>query len=278
MKGLLVAVALAVVVTPAAWSQGLAQVEVDGSSVTAKIELAGGFGADLEIEFENVVGLVTAASLGLSAELVDPTNAALVSRLPDINLVAVPAAFPVMLTIEPPAAGGLAFSGIVSIELHTHNLTYTAASPLRLFSAPLAGAFKDITSGAGSGSYRVRGSQGGFSEFLIVADLRPLATVTGMKFDRVEAILDANASVIDGDVAAELWGFLGAAEQSWLNGDPLAAVDSLEELVETVESRSGCGLPHVWRSSRDLVNVAGELRAAVATLVFSIRQESSQGS
>lgn len=278
MRSLLSAVALAAAIAAPAWPQGLAEVEIDGNTVHATIELAGGIEADLEIEFENVVGLATAASLGLSAELVDPTSATVLSRLPDATLISVPAAFPVQVTIEPPAVGGLAFSGIVELELHTHNLAYTAGSPLRWFSASLGGAFKDITTGAGSGSYRVRGSQGGFSEFLIVADLRPLSTVTATKFDRMSAILTDNAEAIDGDVAAELWGLLNTASASWTNGDPLAAIDSIEDLLETVESRSGCGLPNVWRSSRDLVNVAGELRAAGETLIFNLGQESAQGS
>lgn len=278
MKAMLCAVALTAVIVTPAWTQGLAEVEVDGNEVHAKIELAGGIGADLEIEFERVVGLATAESLGLSAELVDPTSAALLSRLPGGGLVSVPAGFPLKLTVEPPAAAGLAFSGVVTLELHTHNLTYTASSPLRLFSAPLGGGFQDITTGAGSGSYRVRGSQGGFSEFLILADLRPLATVTAAKFDRMSAILTDNADVIDGGVGAEVWGLLDAASLAWTSGDPLAAIGHLEELVELVEDRSGCGMPNVWRSSRDLVNVAGQLRSTGRTLIFSLRQESAQGS
>lgn len=259
-------------------AQGVTQVEVDGTSVTATIELAGGVAADLEIEFENVVGLNTGDSLGLAADLVDPTDALLLARLPDANLISIPATFPVLVTIEPPAAGGLAFSGIVTVELHTHNLIYTAASPLRLFSAPLDGAFKDITSYAGSGSYRVQGSQGGFSEFLIVADVRPSSAVIAGKFARIESILTDNTDAIDGDVGAELWGHLNAASAAWSAGDTLAAVESMKEFGKTVENRSGCGIPNVWRSSRDLVNVAGELRAAALTQLFSLRQESSQGS
>lgn len=278
MKAILCAVALTAAVAAPVWSQGLAEVEVDGNEIRAKIDLAGGIGADLEIEFESVVGLATVESLGLSAELVDPVSAELLSRLPGAGLVSLPAGFPLKLTVEPPAAGGLAFSGVVTIELHTHNLTYTASSPLRLFSAPLGGGFKDITTGAGSGSYRVRGSQGGFSEFLILADLRPLATAVGAKFDRLSAILTDNADVIDGDVGAELWGLLDAATLSWTSGDPLAAIEQLEELIDVVEGRSGCGLPNVWRSSRDLVNVAGQLRSTGSTLIFSLRQESAQGS
>lgn len=278
MRGLLSAVVIAAVSVTPAWSQGLANVDVDGDTVRATIELAGGIGADLEIEFENVVGLATIASLGVSAELIDPAGATLLSRLPGGALVSIPAAFPLMLTIEPPAAGGLAFSGVVEIELHTHNLTYTASSPLRLFSASLGGPFKDITTGSGSGSYRVRGSQGGFSEFLIVADLRPLSTVTGSKFDLLGDILTDNSEVIDGEVAAELWAMLDAASLSWTNGDLLAAVGSIHELLDVVESRGGCGLPNVWRSSRDLENVAGQLRAAGRSLIFSLRQESAQAS
>ncbi len=242
---------------------------VNGSTVEAAIELPGGIKADLTLEFEGVVGL-SASSLGLSAALVDPLDAALFSRLADVGDVSIPSAFPVMIQIEPPATGPLSFTGVAKMEIHTHNLSYVANSPLRLVKAPLGGPFKDITSWAGSGSYRVGGNEGGFSQFLIVADVRPVAEVIDSKFARLQVTLDDNTTEIDPDVLAELQAKLDEAWSWRLSNDFVEAAATIANFLDLVKSNSGAAIPDVWRSSRDLVNVAGELREAAGTLRFSL--------
>ncbi|MGH7857771.1 MAG: DUF6689 family protein, partial [Candidatus Binatia bacterium] len=164
---------------------GIASFEVSGSTVAAVIELPGGIGADLTVTFDQALGL-SAESLGLSADLISPS--ALLGRLP--TGVSLPSAFPMLLTVAPPADGPLSLAGLVSIELHTHNLAFTTSSPLRLFRADGGGAFADVTESMGMGSYRVRGSTGDFCEFVIVADTRNLDSVIGTKFTALQAELD----------------------------------------------------------------------------------------
>lgn len=248
---------------------GIVDAWSEPSSVGATIELPGGIGAELTVSFESAVGL-SPASLGLSAELLDLSGlAAIQSRLPG-SLVSVPAAFPVLLTVEPTAGGGLSFSGMATIELYTHDLLYVPGSPLRLFAAPLGGDFVDITGSTGAGSYRVRGHKGKFSEFVIVADLRPLSSVIQGKFARLRGLLYDYETEIDSTVFASLEALLDAADIAYGNGDLETVIGTVEELADAVEDASGAGIPDVWRSSRDLVNVAGELRAAAQTLRFSL--------
>lgn len=258
-------------VTRAGWAEDLAEIEVEGSTVTAKIELAPALEADLTITFEQVVGLhANAAALGLSVTSIDPTGFDLLGRLPDTQLISIPAEFPVLLAIEPPADGPLSFSGVVSIELHTHNLTYTVACPLRLFAAEEGGSFYDITNTMGTGSYRVGASKGGFSEFLIVADLRAATTAIDQKFARLQTILDHNCGDVDGTVLATLQGHVDTAWSWYVAGDLLSAKAEIDEFIAAVKANSGTAIPATWRSAGDLVNVGGLLRQEASTLRFSL--------
>ncbi len=54
----------------------------------------------------------------------------------------------------------------------------------------------------------------------------------------------------------------------------MAAIQKIESFESTVEQASSSEIPDVWRSSRDLTNVAGELRAAASTIRFSLVQAS----
>ena len=49
------------------------------------------------------------------------------------------------------------------------------------------------------------------------------------------------------------------------------ASDKLNEFKQIVEAARGLDIPDVWRSSRDIDNVAGELMALANTLRFSLR-------
>ncbi len=259
-----------------AGAQGLVGASISGTSFTAGIELPGGLEADLEISFEKVVGL-TAANLGAAAELVDPLDPDLLDRLPDLN-VSLAGGFPVKVSIEPPAAGALSFSGIASIDIHTHNLSYNADCPLRLFAAEAGAPFRDITASIGMGSYRTHGTKGGFSEFLIVADLRPLGAVIDGKFQHTQAILDSHGWLIDEEVLGLLQAQLDLAASTWYGaGDAVGAIREVEKFGEMVAEHSGEDIPDVWRASGDLVNVAGELRAAAGTLRFSLNLRANAG-
>lgn len=240
---------------------------IEGNSLRADVA-AGGVSATLTIRFQNVVGL-NLANLGLSVTAVDPSAAGLVTRLGTV--ASVPAAFPLMVTIEPPASGGLSFSGLVSIELYTHDLQYTAGTPLRLYSAPLGGAFTDVTNSLGSGSYRSGGTKGDFSEFLIVTDLRPLTAVIDGKYSRLSQLLQRHAGQMSPAIYNELQGLLNASASAYQQGAMIAtAIDYIESFDDRVKAYSGNGIPDVWRSARDLTNVAGELRASAGTLRFSL--------
>lgn len=264
-KRCLPALVLLLLPLPAA-AQGIVNVVVDGNEVRAGISLPGGIAADLEIGFEQVSGL-TAENLGLSASLVNLTDPNLLTRLGGGSLLT---AFPVLLRIEPPADGGLAFHGVASISLHTHNLDFVPGTLFRIFAAPLGGKFEDITAYVGPGSYRCRGSKGSFSEFLIVADLRPVRMVVSEKLDRVDRILAENSGAIDAAVLHDLTVLASEIRSAWAAGQSQQAIAKTDAFLALVQSNSGTAIPDVWRSSHDTVNAAGLLRAAGETLRFSL--------
>jgi hypothetical protein len=258
----------------AADAQTLGGATSGASSVAVTVSLPGGFAADLAVSFESVTGL-SLANLGLAARVIDPHDPALLARLPVGT--SIPAGFPVLLRTEPPAAGGLAFHGIAAIDLHTENLQYAYGCPLRLFAAPLDGPFADITDGMGAGSYRVRGTRGGFSEFLLVADLRPLDQVIAAKLDRLQQTLDANSGSLPAGLYSELAGRLAATRSDVGRGDAEDAIHDLDLFLSTVVQHSGTGIPDLWRASRDVVDVAGLLRAGGRTLRFSLALQEDLG-
>jgi hypothetical protein len=254
---------------------GLTNVEISGNRVTATIGLTGDVKANLELRFEQVLGL-NVQNLGLSAKLIDPADLSLAARLPASSTV--PVAFPVLISIDAPSTGSLAFSGVVAIDLHTHNLAYTPNTPLRLLAAESGKNFQDITASNSLGSYRTGANKGGFSEFLIVADLRPVNTVITEKFQRLQSKLTDNASSIAGPVLTALQSTLDAARASFLANDPLAAADKIQQFAELARQNAGSAIPDVWRSTRDIVNVAGDLRSGASTLKFSLLLKASGGS
>jgi Family of unknown function (DUF6689) len=265
----------AIVAAPASAAPGIADISVSENAVTAHVELPGNVNADLELRFEQALGL-TVDSIGISAKLVDPSDVVLKGRLP--AAAGLPAAFPVVIAIEPPASGPLAFSGVVAIDLHTHNLTYVAGTPLRLFAAESGKAFQDITGSVGLGSYRTGANKGGFSEFLIAADLRPVSVVIEEKFKRLQAKLDAGANSIPSSVLAGLQSQLRAAKSLSDAGDALGAAETIQQFAEAVKQASGSAIPDVWRSARDVSNLAGDLRGIATTLRFSLITKASGGS
>lgn len=263
LAALAVTLALA---TPAQAASGIYEIQIDGNEAKADISI-GSVGATLTIRFENVVGL-SAQNLGLSAQVVDPLSPGFASRLG--SGVSLPAAFPLVVKISPPASGGLSFSGTVEVELHTHNLQYTIGSPLRLFSAPDGGDYTDVTTFVAAGSVRSGGSKGSFSEFIIAADVRPLASVISGKYSKLSTLINQNAASMGGTLSSELISLYNASANAYANGNLVAAIEYLEAFEDRVRAASGTQLPDVWRSSGDLVNVAGLLRSASATLRYSL--------
>ena len=250
----------------------------DGNTVSLPTVLGG----QVTVSFEDVSGL-TPANLGVTSQVVSLLDPLLAGRLP--ALVSLPVGFPVLVRIEPPAAGALTFTGVTSIEVDTAPLLglLNLGSSLRIFAAPLGGSFEDITysiqrsTGPQARSYRAIGTRGGFSEFLVLVDLTPLNMAIGTKLNRLDQILAANAGAIPDAVEAELASELAAARSHALAGDDDAAIQDLDAFIATVEQHSGTDIPDVWRSTHDLVNVAGLLRAGAETLQFSLRLRQGHG-
>ena len=220
--------------------------------------------ADVTLTFDDATNL-SASSLGVQAQFVDLANPALLARLPGA-LTQPDTLFPLLLTIEPPSNGGLAFQRTVRVEIHTHALAYTAGSSYRLFKASLGSGFRDITDDVAPGSVRARGTTGGFSQFLILADLRETDDVVASKFawlrNRIDTLPSSEQPAFDAllDTAASAVGDADFA-------DAIAAIDAFRARAA---DRAGTTLTDEWRATRDGDNQAGDLIAGAATLRFSV--------
>jgi hypothetical protein len=254
-------------------AEGIVNLVVQGNEVSAGIALPLNITADLKITFEQAEGL-SAENIGLSATLVSLTDPGLLARLQD---ALIPSAFPVLIRIAPPAAGGLSFQGVATIQVHTHLLPFTLNTPLRLFAASEGGPFRDITASVGMGSYRCTGRKGSFSEFLILVDLRGINRVITRKLDSLDQLLADNEGSMDPEVFSDLSELAAQIRSRYSAGQTQAAITKTEEFVALVAAHSGAEIPNVWRSARDLTNVAGLLRAAGDTLRFSLIVKTQQG-
>lgn len=264
-RTLVLTVALACL-TPLAVAQSLpVSVNTSGKMVDAVIGLPGQTLADVSLVFEDVSGL-NVGSIGITAERISLTDPALLARLPDASLLQPNPSLPLLITIEPPSRGGLSFRGTGRIEVHTHALAYTIGSSFRLLKAPLGGAFRDITDEVAQGSVRARGTYGGFSQFLIVADLRRTGDVIDTKIGWLRARV---ASLPAGEQPA-FGSLLDAVEAGVARADYPAALAAVDALRARAESRGGQQIANVWRATRDVDNQAGELAAGAATLRFSV--------
>ena len=266
-----------------------AQVVVDivGDTAHATIALAGNDGtvhtADVTILFDTPLDL-SVESLNLTAELVDPADPLMAARLP--NGIVIDPAFPMLITVEPPAqpwlfadgfegglsgVGALSFRNSYRIEVHTHDLVYTQNSPYRLLKAPLGGAFDDVTTDVLSGSTRARGRGGAFSQFLVGEDHRPLALLVVL--DKL-VDLDARllAAVLDDTLRLDLVALLAQVQVAVLV--PVVgcvnALVPLDQFIGEINAHAGIDIANLWRAERDLTNDAGELQALAHTLRFSL--------
>jgi hypothetical protein len=85
----------------------------------------------------------------------------------------------------------------------------------------------------------------GLSEFLIVADARPMDTVIASKF-------------------------------LWQLGATLPAIIGVTTLMDTLKAQDALVIPDVWRAACDPADVAGAWRSAAETLRFRLRVKASR--
>ena len=220
--------------------------------------------ADMTLDFEDASGL-SASSLGLTARLVSPLDSGLLARLPSGILNTIPMTLPLLVTVEPPRTGGLSFR-TVRVEVHTHLLPYSTGSSLRLFKASLGSGFVDITDEIAPGSVRARGTTGGFSQFLILIDLRYTSTVIATKL----SALRNRVNTLPWSERAPFHALIDRAEDAVDEGDFVDALDAAQDIADRALARAGTHLLDEWRATRDGNNQAGDLIAGAHTLKFSI--------
>jgi uncharacterized protein DUF6689 len=242
---------------------------VSGNEAHGNVVLPGGITGELTISFESVVGL-TPTSLRATARIANPLE--LIFRLP--ALVSVPLDFPVLIRISPAPGSTLSFSGVAQVALHTPLLHLLPDLPLGLDKSPNGGSFKDVTTWEAEGSYRVGGSTGGFSDFLIVLDLRSVDNVIVLKFNDLQAALNAQAGTMPPVVAGTLQTRLTEARTLYEAGDLPGAIARIASFSAYVLAHSGADIPDVWRANQpSVVNVAGILRSGADSLRFSLQRK-----
>lgn len=244
-------------------------------TVTLPVSLPGALTLDITLDFAAVTDL-TLLNAGLSAAVVSPLDGALLSRLPD-SVISIPAEFPVLVVVDPPSVGltTLAFDGIYTLTLLTPNLPYYPGTRLRLFTAHDGGGFEDITRETSHGSYRVRGSGGEFSEFLIALDTRDPEAIVDTKLTSLETLLSSYSGVIDAAVFANLQASLDAIDTLWQKRHVNAAITELDSFAAIVVASSPAEIPASWAATGGPDNVAGILRGKAATLRFSMSESIS---
>lgn len=254
-------------------------VTVDGNVARAEIALGGTpanpqYRATMLLTFDSPVGL-TADNLNITAQIVDPNDPALRARLSGGGQVTVPSGFPVLISVDPPAAGGFEFRNAAQVELYTTNLSYAANPSYRLYKAPTGGTFFDATEDALAGSIRCRGRTGSFSDFLMVSDNRSLLEAAQDKYAFLDARIDDDE--IDPAVRAQLQLDLDESYEEFLEGDYEDAREELDDLELRVDAAAGITMPNRWRALDDLDNVAGSLEAEAVSLDFDLRRLAAGG-
>ncbi|WP_372626845.1 DUF6689 family protein [Arsukibacterium sp.] len=244
-------------------------VTINGNSAETTITLPGGYEVDVALTFENVMGL-TAQNLNITAYLADPLSANMLNRLPN-NFITLQTAFPLVVRIEPLTDSGFSFSGPLTIDLHTHNLQYSVNTPLRLYKSHAGAAFEDITIATGAGSIRAKGQMGNLSDFIIVADLRPMALVANDKAQKLDGLLNSFSNQISPELLAPLQNKVSDILVLVQAGNYKLALAQSKQFQQLISAASAEQMPDVWRSARDVDNVSGMLSAANATLAYSLR-------
>ncbi|MCI0412357.1 hypothetical protein L0222_06085 [bacterium] len=266
--GILLGLSL-VLLSTSVYAASVVDVNVGDKEVNANISVDGVYAASLRIGFENVIGL-TQDSISITAVQVDPGSLSLLQRIGNASLFSVPTLFPVMINVTPTPSSTLSFTGVVEIELSTSNLAFDTR--LRLMKSPNGGNFDDITNFAGIGSYRVRGTSGDFSDFLIVLDVKPNSQAIDSKFTKLQYALSTHASRIEATMAQNLQTKLDSAVASYQSGSTQQTIDHLQSFIDDITADGGQKVPNTYRANDlNTVNVAGDLRRHAATLIFSLR-------
>jgi len=265
LSGWLAATALLLAAGPAPAQSLPVSVSVAGNVATVQVGDPRTPLAEVTLTFDDATGL-TASSLGLSAKLVDVSDPTLLARLPDPTLTRLDSALPLMITVEPPATGGLSFRRSGRFELHTHALVYSLGSNYRVLKAPVGGKFRDTTEEIAQGSVRARSRYGGFSQFLVVSDVRRSSVVISEKI----ASLRTRVSTLPSAEQPAFTADLDAVESALARADYANALAAVDLISQRALERDGHGLLDEWRATRDADNQVGELLAGAATLKFSI--------
>ncbi|MGH8172245.1 MAG: DUF6689 family protein [Rhodanobacteraceae bacterium] len=260
----------------AALAGGVVVTIIDGRKAKADITLpnpgGGNYTAEFELEFEvdNLQNL-TVACIGITADVLDAAEiTSIEARLPhDAPAQIIDPAFPVRVTVEPPANCGLSFDYQYEVTYETDDLVYTPSSPYRLVKAPIGGEFRYVTGSVTQGSVRSRGSSGGFSEFVIIKDTRAqpdYATDCVDEYDALEARL--NNSAIGLTARQALLTDLKVSRAAYDAGNFGDAIAFLANFYAHCAAYGGEALPNRWRSARDLDNIEGDLVGHADTLRF----------
>jgi hypothetical protein len=273
-----IAAAALFVLQPAiACAGGVVVTIIDGRKAKADITLpnpnGGNYTAEFELEFETE-GLenLTVECIGITADVLDATEIANVeARLPHGTnrggTQHVDAAFPVRVTVEPPAACGLAFEDNYDVSLDTDDLVFVPDSAYRLVKAPLGGDFVYVTGAVVAGSVRARGRAGGFSEFVMIRDDAPqYAPDCKDEYDLLEARIAQ--SPMSPTARRTLEVDVMRSRAAYEAGDFETAIDLLAPFDQHCADFGGEGLPNRWRSQRDLDNVEGALVGHTDNLRF----------
>lgn len=252
-------------------------VSASGNTAVADISLVSAghtYAAQVTISFDSAQNL-NPAELNLSAQIVDPLDSGLLSRLPPCLLplmgcVTIDPNFPVLITVEPLnlGASNLSFRNTYEFEVHTANLVYAPYCRYRLAKAPINGAFGDITEAVESGSVRARGRGGSFSQFLVVSDTRPSLTVELQKNLNLQTRILSSA--LSGGLQNQLLGLLANVTAAISALNFTLAIANLDQLITTVQAHAGTDVANVWNSDHLVANDAGDMLSLAQTLRFTL--------
>jgi hypothetical protein len=262
----------------------------DANTATAIIDLPSAadpqYSATVTIRFDAATNL-SADSLGLTAEIVDPATFA---GLP--SGVKLDPNFPVLVSVEPQTAifrngvesnqngdGNLSFTNSYELELHSdeHLSCSSMSSNFRLFKAPHGSdTFADITDDIYQGSVRARGRGGAFSRFVIVHDTRNFSlgiiTLPIALVGKILAVVDSinAAGITDGTLVTELVNFLTSVVTDLLLLNVTGAIDDVNALVLDVVGHAGTDIPNFWSAASPTTDGAGQIISAADTLNFTL--------
>lgn len=265
-------------------------VTIDGDTAHAQISLENAIGttyeAEVTIVFDSPLNL-SAESLNLTAELIDPNDPTLSMRLPAGTTV--DPAFPMLITVEPPnlawlfvsgfengetGTGELSFLNTYDFEVHTHNLLYADDSAYRVVKAPIGSTFHDFTEDILPGSVRARGREGAFSQFLVVKDSYT-HFIPMLLFVAVPKLAALQVRVIEAALNdalnLDLLGLLAVISADLtIIVDLTGAIDALDQFIAEVTAHAGTDIPNVWTADHSVTNDAGEILGLAQTLRFTL--------